>query len=211
MVAASPKDNKNSLKSGDRVRLAIFAALSLLTAIIFSSCIYSDHPLTARGSKDDRICGVWRLVDDKNNTQMQLSILRDKDGWYKICEKEQGPGEKEHTSTDRCYPSRTKSGDFLNIEFLATIKQEGKQTTQSVPKFMFVKYEVTKEELWIWNIDEALLMVDVHNKRLAGEIDNASTPWRIVRIHDSAANILKYFDEQAKGNLFVAAGHFRRI
>ncbi|PWT94526.1 MAG: hypothetical protein C5B53_12895 [Candidatus Melainabacteria bacterium] len=211
MVAGLQRKKEVGTKSGDWARLGSFVLTCILTAIIFSSCIYSDHPLTPRGTKDDRICGAWRLVDDKNNSQMQLSIEREKDGWYKICEKEQGPGEKEHTSTDRCYPSLTKCGNFLNIEFRVALKQEGKQQTQSVPKFMFVKYTVTKDDLWIWNIDETILMVDIHNRRLVGEIDNASTPWRIVRIHDTASHILDYFNEQAKGTLFVAAGHFKRV
>lgn len=211
MVADSLRARGSSQGSGKPVHSAILLLVSFLTACIFTSCIYSDHPLTARGTKDDRLCGVWRLVDDKNNSKMQLSIAREKDGWYKVSEKEQGPGEKEHTSTDRCFPSLTKYGNFLNIEFRVPLKEEDKQQTQTIPKFMFVKYSVDKDDLWIWNIDEAILSVDVHNKRLLGETDNVSTPWRIIRIHDTPNHILEYFNDKTNSTLFAAAGHFKRI
>jgi hypothetical protein len=142
---------------------------------------------------------------------MELTITQEKGNWYRIRDTETGPGEKEHVSSDRCFPTLAKNSNFLNIEMRVSPKHESKKKDEFVQKFMFAKYAVTKDELQIWNIDEEQLILDIRAKALLGEIDNASTPWRIVRLHDRGARLLKYFSERSKSTLFVPSGHFKRI
>jgi hypothetical protein len=199
------------LKAAERYRIVSYSLTSLLIALACSSCVYSDYPLSSKGSHDDRILGHWRLTDGEATKQIELTITADKDNWYSVEQRELAPGQKEHTAVDRCYPTLSKAGDFLNVEFRLPAKADKHQGEQVDQKFMFIKYAVSKNELSIWNIDEEVLNADIRAKRLSGNIDDHSSPWRTTKIHDKPAQLINYFDEQSNGRLFVPAGHFKRL
>lgn len=203
--------NQHQPGSRARKRLATYWLVILASAFGLNACVYSDIPLSGRQFKDRSLCGKWQRILDRTGHRMELEIVAEKDRWYKIKEKEIWPDGRERIMTDRCYPTKTPVGSFLNIEVSVPVKHGESAQKQHAETFMFVKYSVSRDELSFWNFDEEQLIVDIHAKHVAGDVDNETTPWRIVRLHDTAPRMLKYFCDRAKGTLFVPAGYFKRV